>query len=52
MRRSRVGGAPLALWVKAVRERSLMVHTDGNNYSDEREPLGGGGTHIACGVIE
>lgn len=52
MRRSRVGGAPLALWVKAVHERSLMVHADGNNYSDEPEPLGGGGTHIACGVIE
>jgi hypothetical protein len=29
VRRSRVGGAPLALWVKAVRERSLMVHADG-----------------------
>jgi hypothetical protein len=38
VRRSRVGGAPLALWVKAVRERSLMVHADGNNYSDEPEP--------------
>jgi hypothetical protein len=45
VRRSRVGGAPLALWVKAVRERSLMVHADGDNYSDESEPLRRGGTH-------
>ena len=40
------------LRVKDVRGRSLMVHANGDNYSDEPEPLGGGGKRIACGVIE
>ena len=40
------------LTVKGVRGRSVMIHAGGDNYSDEPEPLGGGGTRIACGVIE
>jgi superoxide dismutase, Cu-Zn family len=32
--------------------RALMIHAGGDNYSDEPEPLGGGGDRIACGVIE
>ena len=40
------------LRVKDVRGRSLMIHAGGDNYSDQPEPLGGGGTRIACGVIE
>ncbi|MBE9080378.1 superoxide dismutase family protein [Romeria aff. gracilis LEGE 07310] len=31
--------------------RALIVHAGGDNFSDEPEPLGGGGTRLACGVI-
>jgi Cu-Zn family superoxide dismutase len=32
--------------------RALMIHSGGDNYSDEPKPLGGGGARVACGVIE
>jgi superoxide dismutase, Cu-Zn family len=32
--------------------RSVMVHAGGDNYSDQPEPLGGGGGRIACGIIK
>lgn len=32
--------------------RSLMVHAGGDNYSDDPDALGGGGSRIACGVID
>jgi len=35
-----------------VKERSLMIHKGGDNYSDHPKPLGGGGARMACGVIE
>ena len=31
--------------------RSLMVHAGGDNYSDMPDPLGGGGSRVACGVV-
>ncbi len=31
---------------------SLMIHMDGDNFSDMPAPLGGGGARLACGVIE
>ncbi|HEX5515004.1 MAG TPA: superoxide dismutase [Cu-Zn] SodC [Gammaproteobacteria bacterium] len=31
--------------------RTLMVHAGGDNYSDEPEKLGGGGSRVACGVV-
>ncbi len=34
-----------------VRNRSLMIHEGGDNYSDDPKPLGGGGGRVACGVI-
>lgn len=34
-----------------VAGRALMIHAGGDNYSDEPEPLGGGGARIACGLI-
>ncbi|WP_312228390.1 superoxide dismutase [Cu-Zn] SodC [Pseudescherichia sp.] len=34
-----------------VKNRSLMIHVGGDNYSDKPEPLGGGGARYACGVI-
>jgi superoxide dismutase, Cu-Zn family len=33
-----------------LRGRALMLHADGDNYSDT-PPNGGGGARIACGVI-
>lgn len=32
--------------------RSVMIHEGGDNYSDDPEPLGGGGGRKMCGVIE
>jgi superoxide dismutase, Cu-Zn family len=40
------------LAVADARGRAVMIHAGGDNYSDEPEPLGGGGDRIACGVIE
>lgn len=34
------------------KDRSLMIHAGGDNYSDDPAPLGGGGARIACGIIE
>lgn len=31
--------------------RALIIHEDGDNYSDHPEPLGGGGDRIACGIV-
>lgn len=33
------------------KDRALMIHAGGDNYSDEPEALGGGGARIACGII-
>jgi Cu-Zn family superoxide dismutase len=33
------------------RNRALLIHAGGDNYSDIPEVLGGGGAGIACGVI-
>ena len=32
--------------------RSLIIHAGGDNYSDDPEPLGGGGARVACGVFD
>lgn len=34
-----------------VARHSVMIHADGDNYSDDPKPLGGGGARVACGVI-
>ena len=34
-----------------LRGRAVIVHQGGDNYSDEPQPLGGGGSRIACGII-
>lgn len=39
------------LKVSDIRGRSFMIHAEGDNFSDEPKPLGGGGARIACGVI-
>jgi Cu-Zn family superoxide dismutase len=40
------------LSLKSLRNKSLMIHAGGDNFSDQPKPNGGGGTRIACGVIE
>ena len=35
-----------------LKGRALMIHSGGDNYSDDPKPLGGGGARIACGVIQ
>ena len=34
------------------KNRALMIHAGGDNYSDAPAPLGGGGARIACGIIK
>ena len=31
--------------------RAIVIHADGDNYSDQPKPLGGGGGRVACGTI-
>ncbi|MGL5125049.1 MAG: superoxide dismutase [Cu-Zn] SodC, partial [Fusobacteriaceae bacterium] len=35
-----------------IKNRSIMIHENGDNYSDIPALLGGGGKRIACGIIE
>ncbi|MGM0544805.1 MAG: superoxide dismutase [Cu-Zn] SodC [Pseudomonadota bacterium] len=39
------------LSVKEMRGRSIMIHEGGDNYSDDPEALGGGGSRVACGIV-
>lgn len=41
----------LHLSVNDVRGRALVIHEGGDNYSDQPQPLGGGGARIACGAV-
>lgn len=43
--------APRIKSVADVKDRSIMVHVHGDNFSDDPAPLGGGGARMACGVI-
>jgi superoxide dismutase, Cu-Zn family len=38
--------------VADIKGRALMIHAGGDNYSDQPRELGGGGSRIACGVID
>lgn len=40
------------LKVSDLHERSLVIHSGGDNYSDKPQKLGGGGPRLACGVVE
>jgi Cu-Zn family superoxide dismutase len=35
-----------------IKNKAIVVHAGGDNYSDTPDPLGGGGARIACGVIK
>ncbi len=39
------------LRVDDLRGHALIIHAGGDNYSDQPQPLGGGGARIACGVM-
>lgn len=43
--------APRLRNLSQIEGRALMLHEGGDNYSDDPEPLGGGGKRVACGVI-
>jgi Cu-Zn family superoxide dismutase len=40
------------LTVADVKGHAVMIHSGGDNYSDQPAPLGGGGARIACGVAK
>ena len=40
------------LSVEEVQSRSIMIHEGGDNYSDDPEALGGGGSRVACGIVK
>lgn len=40
------------LKVQDLKNHAIIIHADGDNYSDEPKPLGGGGARIACGVVK
>jgi len=40
------------LKVADIKGRSLMIHENGDNYSDQPKALGGGGGRVACGLIK
>lgn len=44
--------APHIKDVGALRGKAVMIHAGGDNYSDQPQPLGGGGARIACGVLQ
>lgn len=44
--------APRLASLEELEGHSLMVHEGSDNYSDDPEPLGGGGNRMWCGVIK
>ncbi|NEP19063.1 MAG: superoxide dismutase [Cu-Zn] SodC2 [Leptolyngbya sp. SIO4C1] len=40
------------LTMSEVVGHSLMIHANGDNFSDQPKPLGGGGARLACGVVD
>jgi Cu-Zn family superoxide dismutase len=44
--------APHIKDVSALRGKTVIIHIGGDNYSDQPQPLGGGGARIGCGILE
>lgn len=42
---------PRLHYIAEISHHALMIHTGGDNYSDNPEKLGGGGTRMVCGII-
>jgi Cu-Zn family superoxide dismutase len=40
------------LKVSDFRNRSLIIHADGDNYAEQPKSNGGGGARIACGMVQ
>jgi Cu-Zn family superoxide dismutase len=40
------------LKLEDIRFHALIIHENGDNYSDQPKPLGGGGSRVACGLIQ
>jgi Cu-Zn family superoxide dismutase len=43
--------APRISKLADIQGRALMIHAGGDNHANHPEPLGGGGSRVACGVI-
>ncbi|MFA5494485.1 MAG: superoxide dismutase [Cu-Zn] SodC [Porticoccaceae bacterium] len=43
--------APRIKKLAEIEGRALMIHAGGDNHADHPEPLGGGGSRMACGEI-
>jgi Cu-Zn family superoxide dismutase len=44
--------APHIKDIAQLHGRAVMIHVNGDNYSDQPAALGGGGARLACGVIQ
>jgi len=44
--------APHIKDLSALKGKAVMIHAGGDNYSDQPQPLGGGGARLGCGVLE
>ncbi|BDH45995.1 superoxide dismutase [Cu-Zn] [Salmonella enterica subsp. enterica serovar Choleraesuis] len=44
--------APRLKKLDDIKGKALMIHSGGDNFSDQPKPLGGGGDRIVCGVIK
>ena len=44
--------APRIKSAAQLKGKALVIHADGDNYSDHPKPAGGGGARIACGIIQ
>ncbi len=44
--------APRITDISRLQGKALMIHAEGDNYSDQPKPDGGGGPRFACGVIQ
>jgi superoxide dismutase, Cu-Zn family len=44
--------APRIKDLAGLKGKAVVIHAGGDNYSDEPQPLGGGGGRIACGILE
>jgi len=39
------------LTLDQIQGRAMIIHDNGDNFSDDPKPLGGGGNRVACGLI-
>ena len=44
--------APHIKDLAGLKGKAVVIHAGGDNYSDQPQPLGGGGARIACGILE